>query len=153
RVVSYDRPYADGDGTGDFLQLEAPLVRLLEQHGLDVAYVNDMTVQDHPDVLNGHRALLSLGHDECWSLGEREAVTKANQAGLNLAFFGASAVLRHVRTQSSALGSDRELVDYRDSASDPLDGHGDPREVTGNTWGVPPASWPENDFVGESYNG
>jgi hypothetical protein len=153
RVVSYDRPYADGQGTGDFLSLEAPLVRLLEQDGLDVTYVNDLIVQDHPSVLSGHRALLSLGHDECWSLGERVAVAKAEGAGLNLAFLGASAVLRHVRTQPSPLGVDRELVDYRDSTADPLLGKGDPKQVTGNTWGSPPASWPEDGFVGESYNG
>lgn len=153
RIVSYDRPYGDGQGTGDFLSLEAPLVRFLEQHGLDVTYVTDMTIQDHPDLLAGHRALLSLGHDECWSLGERNAVTAANGTGLNLAFFGASAVLRHVRTQASPLGTDRQLVDYRNSQDDPLNGNGDPREVTGNTWGSPPASWPETGFVGESYNG
>lgn len=27
RVVSYDRPYGDGEGTGDFLDLELPLIR------------------------------------------------------------------------------------------------------------------------------
>jgi hypothetical protein len=47
----------------------------------------------------------------------------------------------------------RRLVDYRDSAADPLDGRGPPRQVTGNTWSDPPASWPEGPFVGEDYNG
>jgi hypothetical protein len=153
RVVSYDRPYADGQGSGDFLTMEAPLVRFLEERGLDVTYVDDLLVQQHPGVLTGHLALLTLGHDECWSLGERSAVTKAHSAGLNIAFFGASGVLRHVRTQPSPLGADRELVDYRDSAADPLNGKGDPRQVTGNTWGSPPASWPQESLVGEAYNG
>jgi hypothetical protein len=153
RVVSYDRPYGNDQGAGDFLSLEAPLVRLLEQKGLDVTYVDDLTVQQHPSVLKGHSVLLSLGHDECWSNGERAAVDKADAAGLNIAFFGAGAILRHVRTQASPLGADRELVDYRDSAADPLNGHGNPKEVTGNTWGSPPASSPADDFVGSSYNG
>ncbi|HEY1573029.1 MAG TPA: N,N-dimethylformamidase beta subunit family domain-containing protein [Pseudonocardiaceae bacterium] len=153
RVVSFDRPYGDGHGAGDFLSMEAPLVRLLERDGLDVTYVDDLTVQDHPNVLSGHKVLLSPGHDECWSLGERNAIQQANHAGLNIAFFGASAVLRHVRTQPSPLGPDRELVDYRDSAADPLDGRGDPKQVTGNTWASPPTNLPEDDFVGESYNG
>jgi hypothetical protein len=86
-------------------------------------------------------------------LPERAAVTAAEGHGLNLAFFGASGVLRHVRSQSSPLGADREVVDYRDSSADPLDGKGDPRQVTGNTWASPPANWPETDFVGEAYNG
>jgi hypothetical protein len=152
RVVSYDRPYSDGDGSGQFLSLEAPLVRFLEQHGLDVTYVNDLTVQEHPEVLDNHHALVSPGHDECWSLGERNAVVAASKAGLNLAFFGASAVLRHVRTQSSPLGEDRELVDYRDAATDPLRTK-DPQDVTANTWGSAPSNLPASQLVGEAYNG
>ncbi|MDT7661718.1 MAG: hypothetical protein QOD04_1274 [Pseudonocardiales bacterium] len=157
RVVSFDRPYAfdynGGKGTGDFLALELPLVRWVEQQGLDVSYATDLTVIDHPAVLTAHRAVFSLGHDECWELRERQAAVAAQRAGVNFAFFGASAVLRHVRLQPSPLGPDRQEVDYRDSAADPLNGHGDPRAVTGNTWAAPPASWPEDSFVGEGYNG
>jgi hypothetical protein len=149
RVVSYNRPYDYGQGAADFLTLEAPLVRYLEQHGLDVTYVNDMTIQDNPGILANHRALLSLGRDESWSLAERNAVTKANAAGLNLAFFGAAAILGHVRTQSA----DRQLVDYRDSAADPANGNGDPRDVTGNTWSSPPTNWPGSTLLGETFNG
>lgn len=157
RVVSFDRPYAfdynGGAGTGDFLALELPLVQWAEANGLDLAYATDITVIEHPAVLTAHKAVLSLGHDECWSLEERQAAVAAQRAGVNLAFFGASAMLRHVRLQASPLGPNREEVDYRDSAADPLNGHGPPLQVTGNTWASPPASWPEDEFVGESYNG
>jgi hypothetical protein len=153
RIVSYDRPYATGQGAGYFLSMEAPLVRFAEEHGLDVTYVTDLTVQDHPSILRDHTTLLSLGHDDCWSLGERTAVTDAHQAGLNIAFFGAGAVLRHVRTQDSPIGPDRELVDYRSANEDPLNGHGNPRDVTSNTWGSAPASWPSASLVGQPYNG
>ncbi|HWE89644.1 MAG TPA: N,N-dimethylformamidase beta subunit family domain-containing protein, partial [Pseudonocardiaceae bacterium] len=157
RVVSYDRPYefsdAGGEGTGDFLWLESPLVRFIEQHGLDVAYATDLTLVDHPSFLDNHKVLMSLGHDECWSLDERQAAVAAYDKGMNLAFFGASGVLRHVRTQPSPRGPNRELVDYRSSQDDPLNGKGNPLQVTGNTWASPPASWPETGFVGEAYNG
>ncbi|HEY3608391.1 MAG TPA: N,N-dimethylformamidase beta subunit family domain-containing protein [Pseudonocardiaceae bacterium] len=153
RVLSYDRPYDYGQGAADFLTLEAPLVRFVEQHGLDVTYVNDMTVQENPGILANHRALLSPGRDESWSLAERNAVTKANGAGLNLAFFGAAAIVGHVRTQDSPLGPDRQLIDYRDPAADPANGHGDPRDVTGNRWTSPPASWPGSTLIGETFNG
>ncbi len=153
RVVSYDRPYAAEDGSGNFLALEYPLVRWAEQHGLDVSYATDLTVQQHPGYLLRHKVLLSLGHDECWSYGEREAAVKAYDHGMNIVFFAASPMLRHVRTQASPLGPDRELVDYRDSAADPLDGAGNPMQVTGNEWASPPASWPEYGFVGDTYSG
>jgi hypothetical protein len=153
RVVSYDRPYAAENGSGNFLDLEYPLVRWAEQHGLDVTYATDLTVQADPGYLLKHKVLLSLGHDECWSLTERQAAVAAYDHGVNIVFFAASPVLRHVRTQASPLGPDRELVDYRDSADDPLDGKGNPRQVTGNEWSNPPASWPEYDFVGDTYAG
>ena len=153
RVVSYDRPYAAEDGSGNFLGLEYPLVKWAEQHGLDVTYATDLTVQEHPGYLLKHKVLLSLGHDECWSLGERQAAVKAYDTGVNIVFFAASPILRHVRTQASPLGPDRELVDYRDSAADPLDGQGNPLQVTGNEWSNPPSSWPEYHFVGDTYAG
>lgn len=153
RVVSFDRPYGYGEGAGDFLGSEYPFVRFAEQHGLDVTYVTDVTVEQHPWVLLRHRALLSLGHDECWALHERRAALAAEARGVNMVFFGASAILRHVRLQASPLGADREEVDYRDSAEDPLDGRANPLEVTGNEWGSPPADWPATGFVGEQYVG
>lgn len=153
RVVSFDRPYDYGDGAGDFLSSEYPLVRFVEQAGLDVTYVTDVTVEQHPALLRAHRTMMSLGHDECWSLTERLAADSAEAHGVNMIFFGASAILRHVRLQASPSGADREEVDYRDSAADPLDGKGNPLEVTGNTWGSPPANWPEIGFVGEQYVG
>ena len=153
RVVSFDRPYDYGDGAGDFLGSEYPLIRFVEQEGLDVTYVTDVTVEQHPALLGEHRAMLSLGHDECWSLTERRAADRAEAHGVNMIFFGASAILRHVRLQASPLGADREEVDYRDPAEDPLYNKGDPLEVTENTWSSPPANWPEIGFVGEQYVG
>lgn len=153
RVVSYDRPYGYGQGAGDFLGSEYPLVRLLEQDGLDVTYATDFNVEQDPGFALQHRALLSLGHDECWSLDERLVAVAAESHGINIAFFAASPVLRHVRVQGSPLGPAREVVDYRDSSADPLNGHADPRQVTGNTWSSPPANWSEVPFVGEAYSG
>ncbi len=154
RIVSFDRPYAYGEGAGDFLANEYPLVYWAEKHGLDVAYWTDLTVVQHPALLANHKTILSLGHDECWSLRERQAVENANHAdGLNVVFFAASPMLRHVRLQASPLGPDREEVDYRNSLKDPLYGKGNPLEVTGNTWGSPPADWAEDNFVGETYGG
>jgi hypothetical protein len=153
RIVSYDRPYAAENGSGNFLGLEYPLVEWAEQHGLDVTYATDLTVQEHPGYLLMHKVLLSLGHDECWSLAERQSALAAYNQGTNIVFFAASPVLRHVRTQPSPFGADRELVDYRDSADDPLGGKGNRLQVTGNEWSSPPSSWPEYDFVGDTYAG
>ncbi len=153
RIVSFDRPYSEDDGAGDFLANELPLVEFAEEHGLDVAYATDVTVVQHPSYLLQHRVLLSLGHDECWSYAERVAAQRAFAHGVNLVFFGASAILRHVRLQSSPLGPDGEVVDYRDSEEDPLNGKASPNLVTGNAWYSPPTDFYESSLTGEMYAG
>jgi hypothetical protein len=153
RVVSFDRPFSAGNGASDFLSNEYPIVQFAEENGLDVTYCTDLTVQENPATLLQHRVLLSLGHDEVWSYGEREAAQTALGKGVNIVFFGGASVLRHARLQASTLGRDREEVDYRDETEDPLNGKGDPMEVTGNTWSSPPTNWPESSFVGQIYAG
>jgi hypothetical protein len=151
RVVSFDRPYDTGAGASDFMGDEYPLIRFCEQHGLDVAYATDVTMTEHPELMANHRVLLSLGHDESWSYQERVGLVRAMDHGLNVIFFGAASVLRHVRLQASPLGPDREEVDYRDPTEDPW--RGSPMEVTGNTWSSPPTNWSGEPMVGEVYSG
>jgi hypothetical protein len=62
-------------------------------------------------------------------------------------------MVRHARLQSSPLGPDREEVDYRDAEEDPLNGVGNPMQVTGNTWESPPADWSPIGQIGEEYSG
>jgi hypothetical protein len=153
RVLSLDRPYNSGYGASDFLGNEYPLIAYCEEHGLDVTYVTDLTLDEHPAIALAHKAILSLGHDETWSYDERQAVVNAKTQGVNLIFFGAAAVLRHVRLEPSPLGPDRLEVDYRDSTADPLNGTGDPMQVTGNTFASPPTNLPPESLTGELYSG
>lgn len=152
RVVSFDRPY-DAIGSSDFLDNEYPLVQFMEEHGLDLTYCTDVCVSEHPSTLLRHRALIGLDHDETWTNSERIGALNAVHAGVNMAFLGAATLVRHARLQPSQLGPDRQEVDYRNSQEDPLNGHGAPMEVTGNTWSSPPTSWESSSFVGQIYSG
>ena len=152
-VVSFDRPFSSGYGSSDFLSNEFPLIELMEEHGLDVTYTTDVAIDEHPSSVLHHKAILSLCHDETWTAPELFAVERAVSDGENLVFFGAAAIVRHARLQSSPMGADTEEVDYRDSALDPLDGKASPWEVTGNTWSDPPTDWSETNLVGELYSG
>jgi hypothetical protein len=152
RVVSFDRPYGVGNGAGSYLSLMYPLTRFAEEHGLDVTYWTDITLSTDGSLLTHHRVLISPGHDEEWSLEMRQAATTAAGHGVNLIFFGASPVLRKVRLQSSPLGPDREMVNYRDPQADPLYGVNN-AEVTQNWWGQAPASLPDSQLVGADYVG
>lgn len=124
----------------------------MERHGLDVTYWTDITLATHGALLTNHRVLLSLGHDEEWSLRMREAVLQAEGRGVNLVFFGASPILRKVRLAASPLGPNLEVVNYRDPQEDPLYGVDNAR-VTQNWWGQAPADAPASEIVGDSYIG
>ena len=153
REVSFDRPFATGAGASDFLTNEYPLVYLMEKEGLNVSYITDITLSEHPGLLAHHTTLLSLDHDESWTLAERQAVVTATSHGMNTVFFGAAAMVRHVRLAPSAFGPDRNEIDYRNAGEDPLSATGPASLVTANTWADPPTNWSPISQIGDQYSG
>jgi hypothetical protein len=149
RVVSFDRPYKIGFGSGDFLGNEQPFVSLVESLGLDVTYVTNVDVDEHPNLLLHHRAAFSMGHDEYYSLSMRQGLENARDNGVNLAFMGANAVFRHIRFAPSTNGPDRHEIDYKSASEDPLYGH-DNADVTVD-WRDPPTNDPESKLIGDYY--
>ncbi|MHB8681726.1 MAG: N,N-dimethylformamidase beta subunit family domain-containing protein [Acidimicrobiales bacterium] len=152
RIVSFDRPYPQNwaQGSSDFLGNELPLVYDMERLGLDVSYTTDVDVHRHPERVLQHRCLMSLGHDEYWSLEMRTGVAQARDAGVNLAFLGANACYRSIRFESSPMGPERLQVCYKSAGEDPLLGVDDAR-VTPVTWASSPTSWPESQLLGSTY--
>jgi hypothetical protein len=134
---------------GDLAQLELPLVALAERLGLPLGYLSGVDLDLDPGVLGGARAVISEAHDEYWSPAMRAAVTKARDQGVNLAFFGANAIFRKIRFESSPLGPDRVEVNYKFPQEDPLYGKHN-AQVTGN-WPTPPDADPESSLIGQSY--
>ena len=148
-VVSFDRPYENDSGAGDYLGNELPMVSLLEKEGYDVSYWTDVDLHSRSGQLVNHRALLTLGHDEYWSKEMRDGVEAARDRGVNVAFFGANAVFRAIRLAPSDLGPNRRQVNYRVASADPLHGVDDSRVTV--SWREPPLNRPESTLVGAFY--
>jgi hypothetical protein len=148
RAVSFDRPYA-GDGSGDFIGNELPLIALAEKLQLPLDYVTDVDLHANPLLLFGARAIITLGHDEYWSTAMRSAVTAARDRGSNVAFLGANAMFRHIRFGTTRIGPNRLEIGYKVASEDPLL-RSDPAEVTTN-WREPPIGRPESDLTGVYY--
>jgi hypothetical protein len=148
-AVSFDRPYAEQAGAGDFLGNEVPLVVFAEQQHIPLAYATDVDLHESPHLLDGARAVVSPGHDEYWSTAMRQTVTRARDAGTNLLFLGANAVYRHIRLSGTGLGPDRLETDYKEAGLDPVTA-ADPAESTAQ-WRSPPVSRPESTLVGGFY--
>lgn len=148
---SFDRPYQakDMQGAGDFLIFERPLVQFAERSGLPLGYATDVDLAEDPHLLDGARAMVTLGHDEYWSQEERDNATAARDRGVNLAFLGGNEIYRHFRFEPSGWGADRIEVDYKSFARDPIHTT-DPTAAT-TQWRSPPDPRPESVLLGNFY--
>jgi hypothetical protein len=154
-AVSLDRPYGR-TGADMFLTYERNVIKLAEclsaTSGLELAYLASMDIASSARLLKGASALVSMGHDEYWTPGERANVTAARDAGMNIAFLGANAVFRRTRLEPTAVGASRLVVCYKaDYRADPMYGK-DPALVT-TDFRAEPGADPESSLTGTIYEG
>jgi methionine-rich copper-binding protein CopC len=155
--VSYNRPFITRDGgtMHDFLYAnEYPTIRFLESNGVDVSYISGLDIAMGQGHLTNHKVFLSVGHDEYWSGSQRDAVTQARDAGVNLMFLSGNEAYWHTRWESSIDGNGtpfRTMVCYKDTRErTPID----PVSPTA-TWRDPRYAGfsPENALTGTMYVG
>ena len=149
RAVTFDRPYLNGHGSGEFIDRELPALAEAERLALPLDYVTDVDLAAQPHLLDGAKAVVSMGHDEYWSPAMRAAVVRARDAGTNLAFLGANAIYRRIRFAATKLGPYRLEINYKVAEEDPLYGRTN-SDVTAN-WPDPPAARPESGVLGDQY--
>jgi hypothetical protein len=103
--VSYQRPYGKycqildaplSTGSGEFFLWEFPFVFWLEEHGYDVTYISNLDTHRDARGLQRGRGLLSVGHDEYWSIEMFQNVRAAIAAGVSVGFFSGNAVCGRV---------------------------------------------------------
>jgi hypothetical protein len=165
--VSFNRPFAKGVkfgtargvGAGEFLTTlagvppngsgwEYNMVRFLEREGYDVTYTTDYDVGARPQSLLSHRALLVVGHDEYWTMAQRNAIVGARDAGIHLGFFSANTGYWHVRFEPARDGTpDRTMVSYKERYLE------DPQPGATPTVMFRQLDLPENQILGVMYGG
>ena len=179
RQVSFNRPYArsqhpqggSGIGAGEFLTAmsihptralstagwEYNMVRWLERNGYDVTYSTDIDTHTQPEFWKGHKAWLSVGHDEYWSADMRRHVEAARDHGVGLGFFSANTCYWQIRLEPSPLTGEpnRTMVSYKEVAlqEDPLALDGDPSndQLITAQWRESPVHRPEYALLGVMY--
>ncbi|PSM49551.1 Ig domain-containing protein group 1 domain-containing protein [Chroococcidiopsis sp. CCALA 051] len=147
--VSYDRPFSAAsirpEEMHSILRWERHMVRWLESQGYNVSYVTNMDVHENPQLLRQHKIFLSVGHDEYWSLEERNAVEQARDAGVNLAFFSANTCYWRVRFENSPTGGNNRIMACYKDVTDPVAPTNKFRSQQNNR--------PENALIGVMYTG
>jgi hypothetical protein len=90
--VSFLRPFASavtktfGIPIARMQTFEVPLIQWLERNGFNVDVCAASDLDQHGDLLSNYRMFVSVGHDEYWSEGMRNAVEDFIQNGGNAAF-------------------------------------------------------------------
>jgi hypothetical protein len=106
--LTFDRPYNEGQGSGQYLSLEQGLVFWAESKGLDVTYWTDNDLDQFGGQLPARAGTIFLpGHDEYYSLGMRAAISQAISRGVNVANLGANTAYRQIKFT----GTDRRSWD------------------------------------------
>ena len=150
--VSFDRPYADWDGSGGFFDGDYNMIRWLERQGYDVTYVASQDLDAGTAQLARGKLFLSAFHDEYWSRAMREHLTAARDAGDSIAFFASDNIDWQIRFEPSSSGVARHVeVCYRKARLDPL-AQTNP-ELTTVHWNERPLNEPTNALLGNMYAG
>jgi hypothetical protein len=138
-------PWSGGSGWWTW---ERTFVAWAEDAGyrIDVAVSQDL--ERHPEVLDGHRLFLSVGHDEYWSWGMRDAVEGFVAGGGNAAFFSGNTCWWQVRFDADERGL--TCFKYR-AEKDPVLGTEEQRLLTG-AWADRRIARPEATMTGLSFS-
>jgi len=145
--VSFNRPF---DPKADIGSVEQCMVRWLEQSGYDVSYTTNLEFSTDPDLLSERVLFMTVGHDEYWTVTERDVLQDARDRGLSIAFFSGNTGYRRIRLEADSGGAPRRTVTCYKSPN--LDPHRDAADTTSN-FSDRPLPRPENELIGLAWQG
>lgn len=119
--VSFNKPYVQGSGAGQVLTTELQAIRWMEQHNYDISYVSSVDLQTGGDqLLNKHKAFISLGQDAYWTKEMRDSLDRARDRGMGMAFLGAGDGYWQMRFEPDQSGhANRTVVCYKVLTNNP----------------------------------
>jgi hypothetical protein len=137
--------YAGSAGWPDW---EQPFLEWADREGFEIGVCTNADLEHHPDVLDGARLFLSVGHDEYWSAGMRDTVEAFIGRCGHAAFFSGNTSLWQVRHE----GTDHDVVvGYKGFfKDDPVMGTSREREAT-TFWSDVVVARPENHMTGVTF--
>ncbi len=135
-------------GSAGWHNWERSFVRWAEQEGYRVDVAVNSDLEFHPEVLDGHRLVVSVGHDEYWSWGMRDHLEAFVERGGNVAFFSGNSVCWQVRYEDDG----QTMVCYKSSyEDDPVYGT-DRQHLLSTLWCSALVGRPENTLTGVSFS-
>ena len=143
--VSFQRPYEDPYGSGDFYNMEVDFILWLGKNNINPEYAANVDLDRNPNLLSNYSLVCIFGHNEYWTYDERKQVQDYINNGGKVAIFSGNTCWWQARLENN----ESTLICYKDSTTDPLFGTQDSL-VTVN-WYSSPVNNPENKFTGVSF--
>ena len=142
-------------GSAGWPDWEEPFIAWAERRGISLDIVANADLEDHPELLgpdSPYRLYLSVGHDEYWTKGMRDAVEGFVARGGNAAFLSGNTAFWQVRLEDHTPdGPAATMVGYKQQYErDPVYGTDRQGELT-SYWSDLLIGRPENEMTGVSF--
>lgn len=134
--------------SGGWWNWERRFVHWAERNGYRIDYAINSDLEFRPEILDPYRLMVSMGHDEYWSWGMRDAVDNFVNRGGNVAFFSGNCCYWQVRYEDD--GRTMVCHKYNARANDPVMGT-DRQHLLTSIWSDPLIGRPENKTTGLSF--
>jgi len=146
--VSPRRPYLSPDDfvKQKFQYWEMPFIRWCERNGIVVDYCTSRDLHARPELLEQYKLVVSIGHDEYWSMEMRDNVEQFVARGGTFLFLSGNCVWWQIRVQDNG-----DITCYKSADFDPV--RDDPAlksRLTVN-WYEPDVNRPEALMTGVSF--
>ena len=127
---------------------ERRFVGWAERSGITLDYAVNTDLHFHPDVLDGQRTMVSVGHDEYWSWEMRDRVDEFVESGGSWGIFSGNTCFWQVRFEDDG----DTMVGYKGFApdEDPVVGTGR-AHLTTAAWSSSTVGRPEAETIGLSF--
>jgi hypothetical protein len=138
---------SDWSGASGWWNWERPFTRWAERLGYRVDVAVSWDLEQHPDVLDGHRAFVCAGHDEYWSWGMRDALDAFVERGGNAAILSGNTCCWQVRYEDGH----RAMTSYKYRADeDPVLGT-ERQHLLSGAWADRRIGRPETSTIGLTF--
>jgi len=132
-------------GSAGFASFDGQFIAWAERAGYVFDYASNADLEQRPELFDGRRLYISVGHDEYWSSGMRDTVEAHIARGGNAMFLSGNTCFWQVRLEDGGA----TMVSYKGLArsQDPVN---DPRLLT-SFWSDPRIGRPETKLSGLTF--
>jgi hypothetical protein len=125
--------------------MEAPLIRLIENMGIDTNYATDFELDANSPLIRNATSIVFGGHDEYWTTNMRNNLQAAVDRGTNLINLGGNTGYNRIRFEASD-----QLAMWRRTGADP---YANVKDKATLPWRLSPIKQPESLLLGAQYIG